>query len=69
MSEKITTIEHIETDNKYSKARLLTLVRMLYEKTDEQNKMTTFQILDYLRDNKIHSNDKTLRREDRKSVV
>ena len=52
-----------ETENKYSKARLLTLAKMLYEKTDDQNKMTTFQILDYLRDNKIHSNDKTLRRD------
>ena len=52
-----------EIDNSLSKARLLTLVRMLYEKTDEQNKMTTFQVLDYLRDHKLHSNDKTLRRD------
>ncbi len=52
-----------ETDNKFSKARLLMLVKMLYEKTDDQNSMNTFQILDYLREQKIHSNDKTLRRD------
>ena len=63
MDDKNITIEHIETDNKYSKARLLTLVRMLYEKTDEHNSMNTFQILEYLKSQKIHSNDKTLRRD------
>ena len=52
-----------KTDNKFSKARLLMLVKMLYEKTDDQNSMNTFQILDYLRQQKIHSNDKTLRRD------
>ena len=63
MDDKNITIEHIETDNKYSKARLLTLARMLYEKTDEHNSMNTFQILEYLKSQKIHSNDKTLRRD------
>ena len=63
MNKKNTTIEHSETDNKFSKARLLMLVKMLYEKTDDQNSMNTFQILDYLREQKIHSNDKTLRRD------
>lgn len=63
MNKKNTTIEHNETDNKFSKARLLMLVKMLYEKTDDQNSMNTFQILNYLREQKIHSNDKTLRRD------
>lgn len=53
----------IKTDNKYSKARLLTLVKMLYEKTDDQHSMNTFEILEYLKSQKIHSNDKTLRRD------
>ena len=51
------------TDNRLSKARLLMLVKMLYEKTDDENKMTTNEILDHLRSLKIHSNDKTLRRD------
>ena len=52
-----------EIDNRYSKARLLTLVKMLYEKTDDQHSLNTFQILEGLREKKIHSNDKTLRRD------
>ncbi len=56
------TSEH-KIDNRLSKARLLTLVRMLYEKTDDQYSMTTFDILESLRKQKIHSNDKTLRRD------
>ena len=58
-----TTEKQKETDNKYSKARLLTLVKMLYEKTDDQHSMNTFEILEYLKSQKIHSNDKTLRRD------
>lgn len=52
-----------ETENRLSKARLLTLVKMLYEKTDDQHSMNTFEILEYLKSQKIHSNDKTLRRD------
>jgi len=52
-----------ETDNSLNKARLLTLLKMLYEKTDDEHKLTTSQILDNLREKKIHSNDKTLRRD------
>ena len=52
-----------ETDNSLNKARVLTLVRMLYEKTDDQHKLTTDQILNNLKEQKIHSNDKTLRRD------
>ncbi len=52
-----------ETDNSLNKARLLTLLKMLYEKTDDEHKLTTPQILNNLREQKIHSNDKTLRRD------
>lgn len=65
MEDKDTIIEKTEkdTDNNPNKARLLTLLKMLYEKTDDQNELTTYQILDNLREQKIHSNDKTLRRD------
>ena len=57
------TIMSNETENRFSKARLLILAKMLYEKTDDQHSMNTFEILEYLRTQKIHSNDKTLRRD------
>ena len=53
--------QKLETD--LSRARLLMLLKMLYEKTDDQNELTTYQILDNLRCQNIHSNDKTLRRD------
>ena len=52
-----------ETENNLNKARLITLLKMLYEKTDDQNELTTYQILDNLRNQNIHSNDKTLRKD------
>lgn len=52
-----------EYEKSLSRAHLLMLLKMLYEKTDDENKMTTFEILDYLKDNGLHSNDKTLRRD------
>ena len=65
MEDKDTIIETTkkEIDNSLNKARLITLLKMLYEKTDDQNELTTYQILDNLREQKIHSNDKTLRRD------
>ncbi len=52
-----------EIDNSLNRARLITLLNLLYEKTDDQNELTTYQILDNLREKRIHSNDKTLRRD------
>ena len=31
-----------ETENNLNKARLITLLKMLYEKTDDQNELTTY---------------------------
>lgn len=52
-----------EINNCASRAHLLLLLKMLYEKTDDENRMTTNEILDYLKENGLHSNDKTLRRD------
>lgn len=46
-----------------NRAHLLLLLKMLYEKTDDENKMTTNEIIEYLKENGLHSNDKTLRRD------
>ena len=46
-----------------NRAHLLLLLKMLYEKTDDENKMTTNDIIEYLKENGLHSNDKTLRRD------
>lgn len=43
------------------KARLLVLSEMFYEKTDENHKMDTFQIIDYLAEKGVPANTKTLR--------
>ena len=43
------------------KARLLVLTRMFYELTDENHPMDTFEIIDYLVENGVPANTKTLR--------
>ncbi len=63
MDKKVAKNVIAENDNNSNKARLLMLVKMLYEKTDDENKLTTSQILENLREQNIHSNDKTLRRD------
>ena len=52
-----------DTEKRLSRAHLLLLLKMLYEKTDDENKMTTNEIIEYLKENGLHSNDKTLRRD------
>ena len=43
------------------KARLLVLSAMFFEKTDDEHPMDTFEIIDYLADNGVPANTKTLR--------
>ena len=43
------------------KRRLLLVQRLLYENTDEQHPLTTFEILDYLLEQGILTNRKTLK--------
>ena len=43
------------------KARLLVLSEMFCEKTDDEHPMDTFEIIDYLADNGVPANTKTLR--------
>ena len=43
------------------KARLLVLSKMFFEKTDDEHPMDTFEIIDYLADNGVPANTKTLR--------
>lgn len=43
------------------KRRLLLVQRLLYENTDEQHPLTTFEILEYLQDKGIVTNRKTLK--------
>ena len=43
------------------KARLLVLSEMFFEKTDDEHPMDTFEIIDYLADNGVPANTKTLR--------
>ena len=43
------------------KARLLVLSEMFFEKTDDEHPMDTFEIIDYLTDNGVPANTKTLR--------
>ena len=43
------------------KARLLVLSEMFCEKTDDEHPMDTFEIIDYLADNDVPANTKTLR--------
>ena len=43
------------------KARLIILVQMLYEQTDQEHPMTGLEILDYLQKHDVPANEKTLR--------
>ena len=43
------------------KRRLLLVQKLLYENTDEQHPLTTFEILDYLESQGIVTNRKTLK--------
>ena len=47
--------------NNMVKARLLVLSDMFYKKTDEDHKMDTFEIIEYLEKNGVPANTKTLR--------
>lgn len=44
-----------------SKARLLVLLKMFYEQTDEDHTMTNQEIIEYLKDNNVEANFKTVR--------
>jgi predicted DNA-binding transcriptional regulator YafY len=43
------------------KRRMLTLLKMFYERTDEDNPMTSDEIIEYLKENEVPANKKTLR--------
>ena len=43
------------------KRRILTLLRLLYEETDEDHPLDTFQILEYLKEQGVPANRKTLK--------
>lgn len=47
--------------NSIMKRRLLLVQKLLYENSDEQHPITTFEILDYLREQDIDTNRKTLK--------
>ena len=51
-----------QRDKQYqSKARLLVLLRMFYELTDEEHTMTNTEIIEYLAEHNVKANVKTLR--------
>ena len=50
-----------KSNEKVVKPRLLVLSKMFYELTDEAHPMSTFEILDYLVENGVPANNKTLR--------
>lgn len=50
-----------KSNEKVVKPRLLVLSKMFYELTDEAHPMSTFEILDYLAENGVPANNKTLR--------
>ena len=52
---------NIKKDKDTVKPRLLVLAKMFYEHTDEQHQWTNTQILQYLEDNNVPANEKTLR--------
>ena len=51
----------MKTEPNIMKRRLLLVQRLLYENTDEQHPLTTFEILDYLLEQGILTNRKTLK--------
>ena len=51
----------MKTEPNTMKRRLLLVQRLLYENTDEQHPLTTFEILDYLLEQGILTNRKTLK--------
>ena len=51
----------MKTEPNIMKRRLLLVQRLLYENTDEQHPLTTFEILDYLQEQGILTNRKTLK--------
>ncbi|MBR3199747.1 MAG: WYL domain-containing protein [Mogibacterium sp.] len=50
-----------KSSEKVVKPRLLVLSKMFYELTDEAHPMSTFEIIDYLAENGVPANTKTLR--------
>ena len=50
-----------KSNDKVVKPRLLVLSKMFYELTDEAHPMSTFEIIDYLAENGVPANTKTLR--------
>ena len=51
----------MKTEPNIMKRRLLLVQKLLYENTDEQHPLTTFEILDYLLEQGILTNRKTLK--------
>ena len=51
----------MKTEPNIMKRRLFLVQRLLYETTDEQHPLTTFEILDYLLEHGILTNRKTLK--------
>lgn len=51
----------MKTETNIMKRRLLLVQRLLYESTDEQHPLTTFEILEYLENQGIITNRKTLK--------
>ena len=51
----------MKTEPNTMKRRLLLVQKLLYENTDEQHPLTTFEILDYLESQGIVTNRKTLK--------
>ena len=51
----------MKTEPNIMKRRLFLVQRLLYETTDEQHPLTTFEILDYLLEQGILTNRKTLK--------
>ena len=51
----------MKTEPNIMKRRMLLLQKLLYETTDEQHPLTTFEILEYLEQKGIITNRKTLK--------
>ena len=52
---------NVKKDKDMVKSRLVVLAKMFYALTDEEHTMTNIEILNYLEENKVPANEKTLR--------
>ena len=55
--------ENNEAGKEIMKRRLLVLIKLLYEQTDEDHQMDTFRIIDYLDEQGVPANRKTLKKD------